>query len=247
MDLIELNNINQTLIVSLRLLPVFLFSAVFAFKGIPLNVKILLSIGFALVSAGIVSSQVIFPKLTPIIVFTEIMFGLFIVLAINITFSTFQNAGRMLDLTIGLSTANLIDPSTKEMGALFGVFLNLLAIIMFFSINGHHALLKAIFSMYETYPPGSLLQNSALNTILILFSQSFAYAFMLITPIITAVFIIDLIMAVSAKSMPQLNIFILSIPIKITVGIIVLAISLQYLIPLVNRIFSNLFISLGVL
>jgi flagellar biosynthetic protein FliR len=64
---------------------------------------------------------------------------------------------------------------------------------------------------------------------------------MLAAPVVFVVLMVDIAMAVMARTMPQMNVFIVSLPLKIVAGLVTLTISLHYLNPIMTRIFEALF------
>lgn len=235
MTSLSLSELLQPVMLSTRMLPMFLFGTLFKMPGIPNQVRVLLTVCF-----GILLTQVYvdLPSNIGVLgVLTEIMIGLVFVVVVNTSFSAFQIAGRMLDFAMSLSTANLIDPSSKEMSALFGVLLSLTASLMFFAINGHHALIQAMVTSYQFLPVASGVEQIDPMLPAKHFSKAFAYGFLIAAPVVVVLLLIDVLMAFAAKSMPQLNVFILLIPVKVMVGLFVLASSLSFVSGLFNQIF----------
>jgi flagellar biosynthetic protein FliR len=87
------------------------------------------------------------------------------------------------------------------------------------------------------------LKGLPLDQVLAQFGAMFVFAALLAAPVMTVVLLVDIAMAVMARTMPQMNVFIIGLPLKILVGLIVLAISLGFLGPAFSLVFAGIFTS----
>jgi flagellar biosynthetic protein FliR len=121
------------------------------------------------------------------------------------------------------------------------MLLNLTAVLTFFLIGGHHLLLRGLAFSLERIPPGSRLTALPIGTVVEQFGAMFVYAVLLAAPVMTVILLVDIGMAMMARTMPQMNVFIIGLPLKIFVGLVVLAISLGFIGPAFARVFDGLF------
>lgn len=232
-------------LIALRVAAVFALTPLFASAGVPANVRVLFVFALAIV---IMSALAMKPL--PVIVtlgqllaaaVTEVVVGAALAFGVFTAFATFQLAGRVLDFQLGFGLANLIDPATRTSAPLLGTFLNLLAVAVFFAVDGHHLLIRGIVFSLEQIPPGSSLPQLDAGAMVAQFGAMFLYAAALAAPVMVVILLIDIVMAVIARTMPQVNVFIVGLPLKIFAGLVVLAISLRYLAPVMKNIFEQLF------
>lgn len=232
-------------LVALRLGAVLVLTPLFSVSAVPANVRVLLVIALAVFMVGALGIQgvtvptslggLLAAGLSELVLGGLLAFGLFT------AFAVFQLAGRIMDVQLGLSVATLIDPTTRAHSPLLGTALNLTAVAMFFAIDGHHLLIRGLAFSLERIPPGTLITEFDPAAVVAQFGGMFVYALALAAPVLFVILLIDVALAVTARSMPQVNIFIVSLPLKILVGLLVLAISLNYAAPLMTRVFENLF------
>ena len=156
-------------------------------------------------------------------------------------FAAFLLGGRILDFQMGFGVANLIDPATNTQTAMMGVVLNLIAVMAFFMVDGHHMLLRGLAYSFERVPIGVGLNELPMDLIVQQFGYMFVFALMVVVPALFAILLLDIGLAVMARTMPQVNIFFVSIPLKIFIGLFMTAISMRYIWPLMERMFTSIF------
>ncbi|MGB9792042.1 MAG: flagellar biosynthetic protein FliR [Thermacetogeniaceae bacterium] len=171
----------------------------------------------------------------------EFLVGAIMGFLTQITFAIFQFAGQMLDMQIGFGIVNVIDPQSGIQAPILGNFKNLLALLFFLTINGHHYLLRALERSYAYIPIGTVhIKGGLCSFIFSVAGEMFASAFKIALPVIASLFIADLAMGVIARTVPQINVFLVGLPLKIGIGLWVLLM----LMPLLVWIFSGVFASL---
>lgn len=228
-----------------RLTGLLLLTPIISGFSIPSRVRLLIVIGLSICLAHIHSGegQILLDGTLPLIVLcvTEFLLGVLMAFGIFSAFAVFSMAGRLLDLQIGFSVASLIDPVTKQQSPVLASMLDLLAILIFFVGNFHHALIRGFSASLNYVPLGQVLLN--FNPVLlgkrigIMFSQGFALA----APVAFFLLFIEFGMAVLSRNIPQLNIFIISMPIKIIGGLFMLSLAVHYFGPAAFVIFNDIF------
>jgi flagellar biosynthetic protein FliR len=143
---------------------------------------------------------------------------------------------------MGFGVATLIDPATRSQAPLMGTFLNLLAVMLFFAVDGHHMLIRGLVFSLAHIPPGASLTDINPAVVISQFGAMFVYGLIIVAPTLFSILLLDVGLAVMARTMPQVNIFIVSIPLKIFVGLFVTAASLHYMGPKIATIFESIFI-----
>jgi flagellar biosynthesis protein FliR len=242
---IDMGWIAAVWLVALRIGALLLLTPLFALGGVPVRVRVLLVLALSLTLIAALGPTAIayHGSLGGLLVaaMTELVIGGLLAFGVFTAFASFQFAGRIMDTQLGFGVASLIDPSTRTPTPLLGTVLNFTALMAFFAIDGHHMIIRGIAFSLERIPPGTPLVDIDSAAVVAQFGSMFVYALMLAAPVVFVVLMVDIAMAVMARTMPQMNVFIVSLPLKIVVGLITLTISLHYLNPIMTRIFEALF------
>jgi flagellar biosynthetic protein FliR len=158
-----------------------------------------------------------------------------------LTFTAIRMAGEFVDLQMGFSMATVFDPQNQSRITLMGQFMYIFQVMLFLAVDGHHTLLMAISYSYTVIPlAGAGITASFIPAMIKLFIQVFSLAIRLAAPFIVIFLISDVALGIMARTVPQLNVFILSFPIKIGLGILTMAAILPFLIMMMNNIFSQM-------
>ena len=177
-----------------------------------------------------------------LLVMKEAVIGLFIGIIAFIVMSAIQIAGGFIDFQMGFAIANVIDPQTGAQSPLLGQFFNSLAILLLLALNGHHMLLDGIFYSYQFMPVNHLWpafgDERLVEFVIRTFATSFAIAFQMSIPVVATLFLVDLALGITARTVPQLNIFVVGFPIKIGVSFIVLLITMGVMIQVMRKLFE---------
>src|SRR5882724_8307522 len=150
-----------------------------------------------------------------------------------------QVAGRVLDIQIGFGVATVLNPAVQGFGSLLGSAFGMIAVAAFLGMNGHHVLIQALALSAHNVPPGSV--SYALDWAAV-FKQSgvmFTFGAALAAPVMLALLLTDVAMAVLARSMPLLNVFVLSFSVKIVLGLTGLAASIKLTEPLLRALYGT--------
>jgi len=167
----------------------------------------------------------------------EVITGGIIGLAYSVLFFGIHSAGRAAGMQMGFAIVNVIDPQTQRNVSILGQFKFLILMLIFLIINGHHLVLQSVFDSFRVVPLGSLSTASLVPEKLIrLTAMTFVIAVKIAAPMIVTLLLTDVALGILARTVPQMNIFIVGFPLKIGVGLFVLAAS----IPLLGYVFSKL-------
>ncbi|MFS0688084.1 flagellar biosynthetic protein FliR [Sporosarcina sp. 179-K 8C2 HS] len=177
-----------------------------------------------------------------LLVIKEATTGLFIGIIAYIVMSAIQIAGGFIDFQMGFAIANVIDPQTGAQSPLLGQFFNALAILLLLTLNGHHMLLDGIFYSYRFIPIDMLWpafgEERLIEFVIRTFATTFAIAFQMSVPIVATLFLVDLALGITARTVPQLNIFVVGFPIKIGVSFLVLVTMFTVMIAMMRKLFE---------
>ena len=171
----------------------------------------------------------------------EVMTGLILGIIVNICFDFIKFAGAWMDTHIGLSMINLFDPSSQSTSTLLSNVFHWLAIIVFFLIDGHHMLIKTLIESFQVISLGkTIVYQETINQVFLSISKYFVIGLKIAIPIVLIIIICDLCMGLVSRSVPQLNVMILGMPLKILVGFLSIMIALPILIKFIIGAFNIL-------
>lgn len=170
----------------------------------------------------------------------ESITGLLIGMAAFICQSTILFAGRMIDMEIGMSMANMFDQTTRTQTSLTGGLYNYLVLMMLIVTDMHHFLLQALTDSFYAVPIGAIRSGGLYDRIIGFCSDYFLIGFRIVLPIFTVTLILNLILALLAKVAPQMNMFAVGIQLKVMVGLATIFL-LSALVPSMAKfIFNNM-------
>ncbi|MDN5344689.1 MAG: flagellar biosynthesis protein FliR [Clostridia bacterium] len=228
-------------LVLVRTTAFFVTAPFFGIRGVPPLVK---------VGLGLLVATLIFPVLPAgqpafasgpayaLAALNEALAGLALGYLASLIFSAIQVAGQLLDIHMGLAMASLFDPQNAATTTIMGQFFAILGLLLFFQLDGHHTLLLALQESFRLLPLGGVSFAGSLTWgVVKLFSGMFSLALRIAAPVIAVLLIADLALSLIARTVPQLNVFILGFPLKIGLGLVVLI----AILPLLAAVFSNLF------
>ncbi|MDK2784229.1 MAG: flagellar biosynthesis protein FliR [Bacillota bacterium] len=157
----------------------------------------------------------------------EVLLGIVLGFAAGVFFSAFAVAGQILDLQIGFGIVNVFDPQSGVQVPLLGNLLYLMALIILLSTDGHYLLLHALWRSFEAVPPGGNWGGPGLvEEVVRATAVMFVAGIEIAAPVLGALFLADLALAIMARTMPQLNVFVVGLPLKAALGLGLLAVSL---------------------
>jgi len=171
----------------------------------------------------------------------EIILGVLIGFSVKLTFAGIQLAGQLIGFQMGFAIANVIDPITSSQASIISMFMNIIAMLMFLTVNAHHWFLRALVESFHMVPPFGFQFNGSLMEQLTTFAgDMFVIAIKVGAPVIAALLLTTVALGLIARTVPQMNIFIVAMPIKIVVGLLFLGLSLPFLSSLFKQIFTDI-------
>jgi flagellar biosynthesis protein FliR len=219
----------SSLLLSLRIAPVFVFAPPFTLTRVPRLFLWLFGLGIAitLVSAFPQTARVTDLRMSALVVAAvrELLLGLTPVLALHVMFGALFMVGRAIDIQSGFGLALIIDPTTRTQMPLVGTMFAYLAGAMFFALNGHHDLLRFFAASLDFMPVGAAREGSELPILTTYIFTTFLVAFGLGAASVLALFLADLSIAMLSRTVPQMNALLLGIQVKALLVILTLPIA----------------------
>jgi flagellar biosynthetic protein FliR len=137
-------------------------------------------------------------------------------------------AGTLMDTQMGFSFVQFVDPSTSQSSSISGALMMQLATLMVFVTGLHHQMILALVDSYRVAPMGHGIPIQIMGLVTLV-GQLLGKGFQLAFPVLAVLFFLDLVLGISGKFMPQLQLLQLSFPLKIAVGLVILGFVLREL------------------
>lgn len=176
-----------------------------------------------------------------LVIVKEALVGLVMGFVASLMFLAVQMAGAFVDLQIGFGFANVVDPMQKEHNAVLGQLQNMAATLLFLAINGHHLMVRGLADSFSVLPLGTMsFAPSAAGGMIHAFAVIFLAALKIGAPVVGAIFLTDVSLGILARTVPQLNVFVVGLPAKLTVGLVAVFAVMPVAFAVMTRLFSGL-------
>jgi flagellar biosynthetic protein FliR len=201
--------------------------------GIPRRIRLMLGIAITIAIAPALPDM---PKveagsLTGLAILgQQILIGIAMGFTARIIFSAIDLAGEFISMQMGLGFASAYDPLNSSQTMVISEFIGLISLLLFLSLNGHLLYVATLTQSFTAIPVSAnpLAAGSWLN-LAELGGKIFSAGLLLSLPIVVALMITNIALAVLTRAAPQLNVFSLGFPLTLLGGFFGLAISMSYL------------------
>lgn len=238
--------VTHFLLFVVRMSALFILSPIFGRANVPNNLKILLSVMMALIVIQFYPPPAELPPSLihfVLAVAGELLVGLSIGYVTTMFFSIVFTAGQIIDTQIGFGMVQIYDVQTNAQIPVAGSMLNLILLESFLITNGHLKLISMLFATFEYIPVGGVQLRPELGTLMLRgFFEVFALSINVAMPIIASGLVAEIGLGVVVRTAPQMNIFVLGMPIKVVLGLIMLGVVLPVFVGFTNTIFERMFI-----
>jgi flagellar biosynthetic protein FliR len=230
-DLFAPGSAEALVLMGARVTGLLFIAPVFSSTQVPKMVRAGLTVLFTVLMEPVaLASAHGIPAITAPAVMTEILVGFAIGWSAAIVIGAAQAAGDVMTTQIGLSGAALMDPISNTTVGVLGSFTQLFALTMMLAMNGHLVMLDALSASVRAIPVGTPLNVQAgLATMVSLGGTLFVIGLRFAAPVIAAVLVANVALAVLSRAAPQLNILSVAFPVQIGVGLFALVASLPFL------------------
>jgi flagellar biosynthesis protein FliR len=161
----------------------------------------------------------------------EILLGLLLGWTAQLLFAAMRLAGQEIETKSGLGLLQLVDPHEGGQSGVFAAFLELTAGLIFFSLNGHHLLIRALTSSYSVFPlAGEKFFARLLEGVITSAGEIFAIALRLSAPVVIGLLLSDIVLGIVSRAIPQMNVFIVAQPLQFALVVLLLLLSLPALV-----------------
>jgi flagellar biosynthetic protein FliR len=170
----------------------------------------------------------------------EVLIGVLAGLSIRLIFEGIQLAGELAGYQMGLAIAEVIDPASEDQVAILAQFTSLLSMVIFLVLNGHHWFIRTLVESYQWVPPfGFRVNGPVLERLVRLTAEMFVIGLKAGAPVMVALLLGTVAFALVARAVPQMNIFVVSMPLNIGLGLVFFGLSLPHLAGYLGQLFGG--------
>lgn len=221
------------LLIFIRMTGLFILSPIFGRNNLPAIFKIGFSFFLAVIFVNVndiptvsMSSNI---TLYALYIIKELIVGLVIGYATYVIMSAIYLAGQMIDMQVGFGSVNVLDATSNIQVPLTSNFYYMYIILIFLTLNGHFYIIQALFRSFEVIPIDMMGFNPDFTPEVIdIMQEMFEIALRIAAPIIATIFVADVVLGVLSRTIPQMNVFQLGMPLKIIIGLAVIMVTFVY-------------------
>lgn len=172
----------------------------------------------------------------------EALIGITLAFITNMFFALTFTAGQMIDMQIGFGIVNVYDAQNNTQIPMMGNLLNIILLMVFFGVNGHHRLIEILYLTFDRLPVGNLGFDPNIGiTVVEIFAMSFMLGVMVALPIIASGIVLEFAFGMLMRTVPQLNMFVVGIPIKMLLGFLMVFMLIPVFVNFSDTIFTEMF------
>ena len=232
------------LLIFLRVAAIVFSAPVLDAQTVPVTFKAALALAVSMLMLPVVDTVVTIEDLNLVAfvvgVVSEIVIGVTIGLSVKLLFTGIQLAGQMAGYQMGFAVANVMDPSTMAQIPILAQIYNLTAMLVFLAINAHHMFFSALVQSYSILPPMSVVLSGQLVKMMMhLAGNMFVVAIKVGAPLISVLLITSIGFGLVARTVPQMHIFIVAMPLKIILGLVFMMIVAPFLTAYLIHLFAS--------
>jgi flagellar biosynthetic protein FliR len=173
-------------------------------------------------------------------ILSQAMIGVVFGFIASLAFTGIQFAGEILDITVGFSVVNVINPLTSQTVSVLGEFQLAIASLIYLAGDGHHYLFEGIAGSFALIPlPFAAIQPGLEPDVVGFFAQSLFLVFQIAAPVAISLFVVNIGLALMARVAPQLNVFAVGFPLQILVGLTMIIVSLPLLVTVLPQVYAQ--------
>ncbi len=213
----------------------------FGWRGIPIVVRVLFSFVLALLLTMNWEGQLAFPP-SDLELFLalgrQIITGLILGFTVYLFLSTFLMAGQFMDHKAGLMMAGSFDPLFGGQVTIMGQFFYFMAVVLYLTVNGHHILFLSLRESFYLIPlDGAFAGGDIIWHYVRTFGFVFLLSFQIAAPVVIVLWMLDLALGFLSRTVPQIHVFIVGLPLKVALVLLVF----MFILPMLGRVMRDVF------
>jgi flagellar biosynthetic protein FliR len=176
------------------------------------------------------------------LIFREVLIGLALGFVCNMIFEAIKLAGSVFDMQVGFGIVSVVDPEADTEVSIMAIFKYFVALIAFIGCDGYHILIYALGRSFREIGVGEFFSMGAMSGILTRqFSSMVEIGFQISLPMMGSILLATVVLGIMAKATPRVQVFLLSFPLRIYVGLV----TVMALLPALISYFFQLFEKMG--
>ncbi|GAP66682.1 flagellar biosynthetic protein fliR [Mizugakiibacter sediminis] len=156
----------------------------------------------------------------------QVLIGAAIGFALRLVLEAVAFGGHLVALTMGLSYGEVVDPQSGTSEPMLSQFYLLLATLLFLAMDGHLALIALLGDSFRTLPVGVAFGADALHALVAFGARLFEGALAVALPAVAAMLVVNMGFGVMSRAAPSLNLFAVGFPVTLSLGFVVVWLSL---------------------
>lgn len=221
-----LENFEIFLLILVRMSGFIYTAPLFSLKNIPIKVKVGFSVFLAIIlfyTSPMSATEYMGIIGFAILIVKEAIAGALMGLFSNIAYHILAFAGQVIDMEIGFSMINQLDPASRIQTTITANLYGYLVLLMMIVTNLHHYFIKAVVDSYQVIGLGEAVFPPNMYRLMLRFViDYFVIAMRIVLPIFTAILVVNTVLGILAKVAPQMNMFVIGMQLKVFVGLLVL-------------------------
>jgi flagellar biosynthetic protein FliR len=219
----------HVLIISIRVGSTLLFAPIWGDSSLPQYLRLILVFSIAAGISVVVPFNAQALTNPGLVLPAELLVGLLLTMGIRIAFAGLQMGGQLVSYHLGLSMAQAIDPQTQNRSTVMSSYFTLFGYVIVLATNQHHAIFRALADSYKAFPIGaSITANQWFGALIDASKQIFVIGWKIALPVFIATFVLELSVGLISRMQPQINTMVITAPLKILVGLVILGASLAF-------------------
>ena len=232
------------ILVLVRVSGIIATAPVFGSSNIPPQIKVVLSLMLALILYPFIPLITVYPDRPDhyiMLIASEMLIGLVLGIIARFLFAAVEFAGSVIGFQIGLSMAMVFDPQSQEQISIVGKFENITATLIFLAMDGHLIVLQALVRSYSVLPPGGAsISRPLVENLTELSASVFVIGLQIGAPLIVALFLANAVVGLLARSVPQIQVFVVGFPLTLMLGFLFLFFGMPFFAQAVHQMFEKL-------
>ncbi len=230
------------ILVLVRVSGIISTAPIFGSSVSPPQVKIVLSLMLALILFPFIPTIQVFPDRPDhyiVLIASELLIGLVLGMIGQFLFAAVEFAGTVIGFQMGLGMANVFDPQSQEQVSLVGRFESTVATLIFLAMDGHLIVIQALVRSYSILPPGGArISQPLVDKLTELSASVFVIGLQIGAPLIVALFLANAIVGLLARSVPQIQVFVVGFPLTLLLGFLFLLFGMPFYGQAVHKMFE---------
>ena len=245
MPIVSVEQAEIFFLILIRVSAIIMTIPVLGDASVPARVKIGLALLMAMLLYPVAGRNLVTPSFDIFSLFIriigEVLIGVMIGFTARVLLAAIQLAGQLIGFQMGFSIVSVIDPTSNMEISVIAQFQYLVALLLFLVMDGHHIFLYAVADSIRILPPLTFhFSGPLLSALITMMGKLFVVAIRVGAPVVAILFFVSIGLGLVARTVPQINVFVVGFPLQIAIGLIGVGLTLSLFMRLVGRCFLDM-------